>query len=378
MSDLFDEMEPKRSAASRSDEVRSHVEHVRRERRRKRRINTFITSFLVMVITATLVVLLPQFISGEEKIRDYPGPGSEAVMIEIPEGATGRDMASILQEEGVVATSKAFVDAYNNDPRAASIQPGMYNLKMEMSGAGAVSALLDPASKADQKVTIPEGWPKWQVFKRLDSALGLPEGSSEEAAKGDIGLPEEAGGEVEGWFAPLTYTFAPETTAEEALSTMVQARVDQLDELGIPRERWQADLIKGSILEREAGSYADLHKVARVIENRLKDKSQVMGKLQMDSTVLYGLGIEGGVPTRDQLAEDTPFNTYLHAGLPPTPIGATGLDALEAVENPAKGDWLYFVTVNLESGETKFSSNYDEHKANVEEFKKWVKENPQG
>lgn len=152
----------------------------------------------------------------------------------------------------------------------------------------------------------------------------------------------------------------------------------QLDQLGIPRERWQADLIKGSILEREAGTSADLNKVARVIENRLVDKDQVMGKLQMDSTVLYGLGIEGGVPTKDQLAKDTPFNTYLHAGLPPTPIGATGLEALQAVENPADGNWLYFVTVNLESGETKFSANYDEHKANVEEFKKWVKEHPQG
>ncbi len=378
MSDLFDEIKPGRSATGRSIEPGSRAELIRRERKRKRRINTFITSFLVMIITATLVVLLPQFFGGEKSITDYSGPGTQAVVIEIPEGATGRDMASILAEEGVVATSKAFVDAFNNDPRAASIQPGMYNLRLEMSGAGAVSALLDPASKADQRVTIPEGWPKWQVFKRLDSALELPEGSSEEAAKADIGLPEEADGEVEGWFAPLTYTFAPGTTAEEALSTMVQARIDQLDELGIPRERWQSDLIKGSILEREAGNYADLHRVARVIENRLNNKDQVMGRLQMDSTVLYGLGIEGGVPTRDQLAEDTPFNTYIHAGLPPTPIGATGPDALEAVENPATGDWLYFVTVNLETGETKFSSNYDEHMANVEEFRQWVKENPQG
>ena len=378
MSDLFDEIEPERSETTRRNEEKAQSALVIRERKRKRRITTIITSLFVMLITATLVVLLPQFLGGEKTVSDYEGPGTGSVTIEIPEGASGREMGAILQDEGVVATANAFVDAYRNDPRAASIQPGMYTLRLEMSGAGAVSALLDPASKADQKVTIPEGWPKWQVFNRLDSALGLPEGTSEEAAKGDIGLPEEADGEVEGWFAPLTYTFAPGTTAEEALATMVQARIDQLDELGIPRDRWQEDLIKGSILEREAGSYADLHKVARVIENRLTDEDQVMGKLQMDSTVLYGLGIEGGVPTREQLDEDTPFNTYIHAGLPPTPIGATGVDALSAVEEPAEGDWLYFVTVNLETGETKFSSDYEEHRANIEEFKEWVAENPQG
>ena len=126
-----------------------------------------------------------------------------------------------------------------------------------------------------------------------------------------------------------------------------------------------------SLVEAEARRDEDRPKVARVIENRLAQKMA----LQMDSTVLYGLGQVGGVPTTEQLETDTPYNTYLHAGLPPTPIGAAGIDTLKAVANPADGNWLYFVTVNLDTGETKFTANYDEHMTNVEELKKWIAEN---
>lgn len=347
-------------------------------RKRRRWTTPVVVSFTVMVLTATLVFLLPQFLAGSDRVSDYPGPGTGTVVIEIPEGSSGKTMAAILTDKGVVATEKAFVDAYNNDPRSGSIQPGTYNLMKEMSGAGAVSALLDPTSKAEQKVTVPEGWPKWRVYERLDTVLGVESGTSEKAAEeGDIGLPDEAIGDPEGWYAPLTYTFDPGTTPEEALAQMVDARVSQLEELEIARSDWEEYLIKGSILEREAGTSADLNKVARVIDNRLADTKQVMGKLQMDSTVLYGLGIDSGVPTADQLKKDTPYNTYLHTGLPPTPIGATGLAALEAVAEPADGDWLYFVTVNLDTGETKFSSNYEEHQKYVEEFRKWLEDNPQ-
>ena len=243
-----------------------------------------------------------------------------------------------------------------------------------MSAAGAVSALLDPASKADEKMTIPEGWTKKEVFQKLDSALQLPAGSSEKAAA-NVALPPEAMGQIEGWFAPLTYDFPPGTSAQEALTTMVNERINQLHELNIAPENWQKDLIKASILEREAIHSDDLPKVARVIENRLVETSEVQGKLQMDSTVLYGLGQVGGVPTTEQLEIDTPYNTYIHAGLPPTPIGSAGIDTLKAVAHPAEGNWLYFVTVNLDTGETKFTANYDEHMSNVEELKKWIADN---
>lgn len=367
MTDFFDEVAPAQSHRTKEDVARVKA------RKRRRRINLFLIVVVVLAVVAAVVMVLPQFL-GEKTVKDYPGPGTGNVVVEIPDGATGRDMGEILEENGVVATANAFADAFRKDPRAANIHSGFYNLRKEMSAAGAISALLDPASKADEKMTIPEGWTKGEVFEKLDSALKLPAGSSE-AAAAQVALPPEANGEIEGWLAPLTYDFPPDTTAEEALSIMVNERINQLHELNIPNENWQKDLIKASILEREAVHPDDLPKVARVIENRLADTSEVQGKLQMDSTVLYGLGQIGGVPTTEQLEMDTPYNTYIHAGLPPTPIGAAGVDTLNAVAHPAEGNWLYFVTVNLDTGETKFTADYDEHMTNVEELKKWIADN---
>ena len=367
MSDLFDDVLP-------PPEHQEHTEAARRVRRRKRRVNLVIIFFLIVGLAVAAYMLLPKYLGIEKTVKDYPGPGTGNVVVEIPDGATGRDMGEILQDNGVVATAKAFADAFQSDPRASNIHSGFYNLRKEMSAAGAISALLDPASKADEKVTIPEGWTKKEVFEKLDSALRLPAGSSEKAAA-NVALPPEAMGHIEGWLAPLTYDFPPDTSAEEALTTMVNERINQLRELNISPENWQTDLIKASILEREAINSDDLPKVARVIENRLVNTSEVQGKLQMDSTVLYGLGQVGGVPTAEQLEIDTPYNTYVHAGLPPTPIGAAGIDTLKAAANPAEGNWLYFVTVNLDTGETKFTANYDEHMTNVEELKKWIADN---
>lgn len=371
MTDFFDEVAPAQPRQTKEEAARAQA--AARARKRKRRMNFFLIFVVVAAIVGALVMVLPQFL-GEKTVKDYPGPGTGNVVVEIPDGATGRDMGQILQENGVVATANAFADAFRKDPRAANIHSGFYNLRKEMSAAGAISALLDPASKADEKMTVPEGWTKGEVFDKLDSALKLPAGSSE-AAAANVTLPPEAQGNIEGWLAPLTYDFPPDTTAEEALTTMVNERVSQLNELKIAPENWQKDLIKASILEREAVNPDDLPKVARVIENRLADTGEVQGKLQMDSTVLYGLGQVGEFPPPSSSETDTPYNTYLHAGLPPTPIGAAGIDTLKAVANPADGNWLYFVTVNLDTGETKFTANYDEHMTNVEELKKWIAEN---
>ena len=136
-------------------------------------------------------------------------------------------------------------------------------------------------------------------------------------------------------------------------------------------------LTEASIVEREVNLPQYYGQVARVIENRIHDTAQVGGLLQMDSTVLYGVGKVGGVPTRADLDNDNPYNTYLHPGLPPTAIGAPGEAALDAVINPPPGDWLYFVTVNLETGETKFASTLEEHNRYVAEFRQYMAEHPQ-
>lgn len=332
-------------------------------------------ALLVMVLCIAAIVL-PRALSFSKSTQDYTGTGTGEIEVVIPEGATGRGIAQVLADQGVVATTKAFVDACSDDERCRSIQPGTYQLKKQMSARAALSALLDPSNEVSIKVTIPEGFTIWQVNERLAKAFGVDVADVEAAESGDISLPSVAGGNPEGWIAPLTYVFKPGTSVEDALRTMVESRKNSLTAMGIAEDQWEQVLTKASIIERE-GNTTDYTKVSRVIDNRLANQDQVMGKLQMDSTVLYGVHKTSGIPTADELANDNPYNTYLHAGLPPSPIGAAGEATIKAAISPEAGDWLYFVTVNLETGETKFSSSIDEHNANVAEFRAWLEAHPQ-
>lgn len=245
------------------------------------------------------------------------------------------------------------MDAYNADSRANGIQPGTYNLRLEMSGVGALTALLDPASKAEIKITIPEGFTTWQVYARLAEPFGMDAAEIEKIARGGtIGLPDVAGGEPEGWFAPLTYTFTVDTTVEQALATMVQERVDELRRLGVAEADWERVLTIASIVERE-GRPDDYGKVARVIANRQDPSAQdTVGLLKWTRPSCTGLEL-GGVCRTGAVGCGAPTTS---------PIRTTSRDwdAGDALFKTAfesePGNWLYFVTINLDTGETLFSS----------------------
>lgn len=393
MSDIFDvfgddepdhheEERPRKQARPRSAEHRSRTQ-------RNRRVRTGVTLFVIFVVLGVVIMWLWPRVSnvisnatdGETSVstEDFEGPGTGEVIVQIPAGASGSAMADVLVEEGVVKSNGAFVQAYNDNPRASSITPGWYRLQEGMPAADAVNGLLDAENRAELTMTIPEGFTKQQVYERIARVFDVPLEDVEAAAADTaaIGLPEEAGGNPEGWFAPLTYDFAPNATPTEVLTELVSYRVSSLEAMEVPRDRWQEVLTKGSIVEREVNIDEYYPMVARVIENRLVDTANVVGRLQMDSTVLYGVGKTGGVPTREDLDNDNPYNTYIHAGLPPSPIGVVGDRAIEAVMHPAEGDWLYFVTVNLDTGETLFAATLEEHNANKALFDQWLAENPQ-
>ncbi len=368
MTELFDQ-----DGESRHEMRRARDHRRQRQARRRRGILALVLG--LAIVGAALALAWPQIagIQSEPPPEDFAGPGSGEVVVEIPSGSTGGDIGRILEEAGVVRTAAAFSAAFNQNPNASSIQAGAYVLMLEMKASDAVAALLDPANRAEVTITVPEGFTAQQVYERIASVRDVPleeviAAASDPAA---IGLPDEAGGQPEGWFAPATYPFAPSATPTDILRTMVAQTVKNLQAAGVPQDRWQEVLIKASIVEREA-TPTYFGQVARVIENRLTNTSaDVGGRLQMDSTVLYGLGQTGGVPTQAQLDTDHPWNTYIHPGLPPTPIGSPGRAAIDAVLNPPEGDWLYFVTVNLDTGETKFASTLEEHLRNVQEFRAW-------
>ena len=356
------------------------------ERRQRKRRRHWLTS-LVIVITLVAVGVLGYKAIGIMRdasaqathAEDYKGEGEGEVTVTIPEGASGADIGDILQSKGVVASGKAFTNAAKNNPKGNTIQPGTYKLKKKMSANSALQALLDPESKGDHTLTIPAGVSKQIVKDRLKK-VGSFTDEQIEAAYADsaaIGLPAEAGGNVEGWLAPGTYDVTENATPKDLVKKMVSQTVTQLKELQVPKEDYQKVLTKASIVEREVNSERYYGQAARVIENRLSQTDgETHGLLQMDSTVQYGLGRDGGIPSEAENQDaSNPYNTYVHQGLPPGPIGNPDEAAIKAVLNPPAGSWLYFVTVNLKTGETLFASTNEEQKANTKKLSDYCNKN---
>jgi peptidoglycan lytic transglycosylase G len=187
-------------------------------------------------------------------------------------------------------------------------------------------------------------------------------------------LPAYAKNNPEGFLYPGTYDIPKNATADAILRLMTAQYAKTAAELKLPEtaQRKQLDpyqaVIVASIIGAETNRPQDYAKVARVIYNRL----QAGKKLQMDSTVHYVVGRDGGVFTsEEQRKKDSPYNTYMYDGLPPTPINSPTKDTLRAALNPAQGSWLYFTLVNLDTGETLFASTGDEHQANVKKLQAW-------
>lgn len=241
-------------------------------------------------------------------------------------------------------------------------------------GAGAV--VLVPLLTREPKTTeearslvIPEGWRASQVYAAADKTLGEPAGTTEKAAEtADLPLPAEAKGNPEGYLFPATYPVTSGTTPTSLLRYMVDTAQSRFGAehitAGAQRNNvtvYQTVTIAG-IVQAEADSPADMGKVARVIHNRL-DRGM---PLQMDSTLNYALNRSTLDTTTGDTKIDSPYNSYEHKGLPPTPVGNPGEQAMSAAIDPTPGPWLYFVTVA--PGDTRFTDDYAEQQRNVAEF----------
>ncbi len=306
---------------------------------------------------------------------DYEGAGTGTVDVKVEAGDTGTAIGRTLEEAGVVKTTEAFVSAAAANAGMASIQPGTYRLRHEMSAASAVALLLDPASKITTRLTVPEGLRVRQVVALIGEQTPVT-AADVEAALADpaaIGLPASAGGNPEGYLFPATYEVDPDETAVELLTSMVDRTKQALTELGVPPEREHEIVVMASIAQKEARTPEDMAKVTRVLLNRIEDGM----KLQLDSTVSYGTDGTTVTTTAEQRATDTPWNTYMHPGLPAGPISNPGEAALRAAVNPEPGPWMFFVTVDLSTGETRFATTGAEHAANVELFRQYLREHPE-
>ncbi len=382
MSDLFLDEIVRPDSASGGAGGRRGDRQQRDRRRRSRRRKNITALVIVAVVLGGIGVAVWKFgmpliedLRGpsESSAQDYPGPGESPVDVTIPAGATGADMAAILLEQDVVASTRAFTLAFAANPDAPGIQPGTYRLMTKMRAVEAVAALVNTENRMVTRVTVIEGWTLQQILDKLSSTTGIPI-EDFQTAMTDVaatGLPAEAGGRYEGWLFPATYEFQPGQTPTEMVATMVAQTVSVLDARGVPADQRQAVLIKASLVERESPGGDASAMIARAIENRLA----INKALEIDAAVAYGAGISGLDITEGVKDVDTPYNLYMHTGLPPTPIASPGAAAIDAVLAPADGPWMFWVTINLDTGETRFAETFDEHKANVALLREWQAEN---
>ena len=297
---------------------------------------------------------------------DYPGPGSGSVTFQVHQGDTASIIGQNLKAAGVVKSVGAFSDAARADSRSRGIQVGYYLLKKQMKAGDALAVLVNPKNLVQAALTIPEGYRVKDIVKAIDAKTDIKAAQVQAALKDPsaLGLPAEANGNPEGYLFPATYAVVPGETAVQLLRQMVSKTVQvekQLDiatkakALGLTSEQV---LTVASILEYEGSRDQDYPKIARAIYNRLH---QGMA-LQSDATVAYANNLSGTVwTTQAQRDNPSPYNTYVHTGLPPGPIGSPGEKTIEAALNPADGPWLYWLVVNLKTGETRFNTTLEGH-----------------
>lgn len=292
------------------------------------------------------------------------GVPGEPVSVEIPKGASVGDIGRILEDSGVVPSAFGFRVIAYLEGGAEEIQAGQYELRRGLSARAALTLLLEEVPAPDfVTITFPEG--SWlsdyaRILDRESQISGerFLELTTARGIETDL-LPDGVE-TLEGLLFPSTY----QVIAKDTPRTIAQRLVDQMEEevakldastireLGLsPYEA----IIVASMIEAEARIPSERPMVAAVIYNRLEQGIA----LQIDATVLYALGEHKEVLTRSDLEIDSPYNTRIVAGLPPTPIGAPGTASLEAAFAPASGDWLYYVLEDCE-GHHHFSESYQE------------------
>jgi UPF0755 protein len=278
----------------------------------------------------------------------------KSVSISIPTGATGAEIAKILQSAGVVASAESFFRAAVANPKASSIAPGTHSLSLRISGKTALEQLLDPKRITDL-IKITEGAWNSEVFAQMMATKNWST-SPVQSAK-EVVLPEGITA-LEGVLFPAQYSFAEGTNQVAALQSMVNRFNEVISTINFVDPTGKLDkqqLVTLASLVQAEGDTKDFAQISRVIRNRLA----IGMPLQLDSTVHYLKNTRGQIFLSNKSTKlKSPYNTYQNYGLPPAPIGNPGLAALKAAIAPAEGDWLFFITVA--PGDTRFTKSFSE------------------
>ena len=385
---------------ARRQAARARREALARRHKRRRR-HTLVALAVLLVLAAAITTGLLIWRHNSRQIPDFSGtPGAELI-IRVHSGDTRDVIAQTLTDAGVVASAQAFLNNTVNDGDVAKVQPGYYKLRAHLSAAAAADALVDPAARVGQLRLIPgrqladvstrsggagtvvPGYISaitkaacvplngtshcfttddlWKVADTADPvALGVVDWAVDSIAQAP-----DPHRRLEGMIVPGDVDVPPNATPMQALQAVISASAASWNTSDIVAASASVGLtpyqaaVVASLVERE-GNTTDMGKVARVIDNRIENRMP----LQLDSTVNYALNRAQIATTKADRANRSAYNTYAHAGLPPTPISSPGVQAVDATLTPETGDWLYFVKVDKQ-GNSCFSATLPEHEACV-------------
>jgi UPF0755 protein len=346
--------------------------------RRRRRHGGLVSCAVVLVVILGIVVGgIVLVFAGMDRVKglfhgppDYSGSGNGSVLVQVQQGDSSAVIGRRLKSRGVVKSVDAFTQAAADNPRSRTIQVGFYELRKRMSAKSALGVLVNPANLVQNTVTIPEGLRVIDTIKLLAQKTHIPlhmfKGPLRHPAQIPLHLPAYAKDNPEGYLFPATYAFPPNATAVDVLNAMFdrwhqEAQKTHLTERAHALGYSPAQVMTvASLVEAEANRDADRGKVARVIYNRLETNA-TGHLLQIDATVNYALGRKLGLGlTTQDLQVRSPYNTRKYPGLPPGPIESPGDKAIQAALHPTPGNWVYYVTVNLDTGKTKFTRSYSQ------------------
>jgi UPF0755 protein len=294
------------------------------------------------------------------------GP-QEKIVVVIPPGSTGAQVADVLKKADVIRSTFAFKVMSRFRGFSEGFDAGTYtNLTTNMSVSAALTALkAGPLPQKSISAVFPEGLTVAQLAERVQDQLGIPKKDFIAAAQsGRFSLSpylSKGAKTTEGFLFPKKYDFLAGVTADDVIQKLLDQFAKEVDglawgdykKLGLGT-RYEV-VIVASMIEREAKFDEDRAKIARVIYNRLKKAPRL---LQIDATVQYALNKYSPLLLED-LKVQSPYNTYLHPGLPPTPIASPGLASIEAALAPADGNWMYYLVCDAD-GHHAFTNSYAE------------------
>src|SRR6202012_1175943 len=325
-------------------------------KRSDRERNPFVVvgNAIITIVVLLLMVTGAAYYYGKQTL-ETPGPLQEDKVVNIPARAGKRDIADVLQREGVIDVNPwVFIGGVLAMKASSDLKPGEYSFQKNASLRDVIATIVE-GKVVQHAVTIPEGLTSEQIVDRL--------GDNDIFTGSVHAIPSE------GTLLPETYKFPRGTSRDQVVQRMQQAQKRAIADIwerrspDLPIKSPEQLITLASIVEKETGKPDERSRVAAVFVNRLKQKI----KLQSDPTIIYGLvggkGTLGRPIKRSEIQQPSPYNTYVVDGLPPGPIANPGRASLEAAGNPARTRDLYFVADG--TGGHAFSDSYDQHQKNV-------------